>query len=53
MVEPAMSHEASFALGQAAWCVYARTNTFEKIQDEGRAYDAQQQADQSTHQFRR
>ena len=42
MMSQAMSHETSFALGQAAWCVYVRTNTFEKMQEEERVYEAQQ-----------
>lgn len=53
MLAPAMSHEASYALGQAAWCVYVRTNTLEKMRREERAYEAQQRTIQSTHQFRR
>ncbi|MCX7114508.1 MAG: hypothetical protein NTW08_01130 [Gammaproteobacteria bacterium] len=38
LVKPAMSHEASFALGQAAWCVYVHHNSFEKMKEE-EAYD--------------
>lgn len=40
LVKPAMSHEASYALGQAAWCVYVHNHTFEKMQEEKGEYES-------------
>jgi hypothetical protein len=42
LMKPAMSHEASYALGQAAWAVYVHHNSFAKMQEEGDAYDSGQ-----------
>jgi hypothetical protein len=42
LTKPSMSHEASYALGEAAWCVYMHHNTFKKLQDEEKIYDSTQ-----------
>lgn len=39
MKKPAWSHEASYALQQAAWCVYARHNAPEKRQEDADRYE--------------
>mgnify|MGYP003647134022 CR=1 FL=1 len=40
LVKPAMSHEASFALQQASWCVYIKNNSMDKLQEEDKQYDS-------------
>lgn len=40
LVKPAWSHEASFALGQAAWCVHVHNNSFKKLKEEEQLYDS-------------
>ncbi len=42
LTKPATSHEASYALGQAAWCVYIHHNTFKKVEDEEKTYASTQ-----------
>jgi len=38
LTKPSMSHEASFALQQAAWCVYVHFNSYERLQKEEELY---------------
>lgn len=40
--QPKMSHEASYALGMAAFCVYARHHSFAKLQEEEKLYETGQ-----------
>ena len=36
---PAWSYEASYALGQAAWAIYAKENSVEVMQEQQARYD--------------
>lgn len=47
LVKPAMSHEASYALGQAAWCIYVHNKSYEKMQEEEIEYNSGSQAPSS------
>lgn len=40
MAKPAMSHEASYALGQAAWCIYIHNNSFSELQKQQKLYES-------------
>ncbi|MDX1900719.1 MAG: hypothetical protein SFW66_01785 [Gammaproteobacteria bacterium] len=40
LTKPGMSHEASYALQQAAWCVYVHKNSLIKLQEEEKSYES-------------
>ncbi|MBI5448280.1 MAG: hypothetical protein HY939_06095 [Gammaproteobacteria bacterium] len=48
LVKPAISHEASFALAQAARCVYVHHNSFEKMKEEEANYDLRESSQPTT-----
>jgi hypothetical protein len=39
LVKPAMSYEASYALGQAAYCIYIHHNSYDKLKEEEKLYE--------------
>lgn len=40
LVKPAISFEISYAIGQAAWCVYMHNNSFQKLQEDQTQYES-------------